>query len=1072
METHRLFTYSWHIDHLVADEMTRIRVYGIDGNNENVCLQIDDFTPYIYLELPTHIQWDGTKAQILGERIDNIMKDARPVAKKLRWMKKLYGAHIKNGKRQLFPYLFCSFATLENVRTMIMKCQKIHVNNLGQLRLHIHEQVADPILQLVSCRNIPTAGWIECRGKRVDEDAKITRCDHELYVQWKNIKPWTSELTAKPLIMGYDIEANSSNPARMPLASEEEDKVFQVSCVFSRHGDSPDKWRSYLLTLGFPRQDIVGSTVTILRFKTEAQLLQGFTELVNTENPNIMAGYNILGFDIRYMVDRAQKTMCFPDFNKQGFLKDTHCRDIPLRGPATDKSKNEYNFLDTEGRVSVDLMWLVKRDYKLDNYKLQTISKHFLGKNHQKDPLDHHGIFKCYAEGIKQRNSQFTRKAQRAMGVVGKYCVQDSALVVRLMDHLQTWIGLTQMATICNIPIFPLYTEGQQVRVYSQVYRHCMYDNTVVEKNGYIPKDNERYVGAYVFDPVPGRYEVVVPLDFKSLYPCTMIAYNIDYSTLVSDPEVPDEDCHCMVWEDHVGCEHDPKVVRCNDINTIVDAERVKRRAMCTERDSMKCKDYARIGMSQSQIRAARDEAQAALNKKIKAIDRYIKPFIEERQELKKGKCAKERVMCEKRSYRWLKKPKGILPTILEELMGARTRTRTEMKQNKKRIDEIGNSDEANHLKGLNLVLEQRQLSYKICANSVYGALGVRGTRYLPLMPAAMCTTYMGRVNIKIAANAIKETYGGDIVYGDTDSCLVHFPSHVTPEKAWDYATYVAAEVTKLYPRPLELEFEQVIYWRFLILAKKQYMYYSCDRDGVVDNDVGKKGVILARRDNSTFVREIYRNVVSMVLESEPRDDIIYLITESVNGLFGRSNPHKNFVITQSIKSIGDRIAEPFIDDDGKKKGRFGDYKVSLLPIKAKERELAIHKKGVDTAEEYYIKTLPAAVQLAEKMKKRGQRAEPGSRLEFVVLPSKVSDKVSDKIESADYFLKHAEVLDLDLFYYLEKLATPLDKVLDIVYGKDPDFQKNMVANLLKRSKLKAKMIDEIKSFSKPDIIC
>jgi DNA polymerase elongation subunit (family B) len=2069
METHRLFTYSWHIDPLVADEITRIRVYGINEQNENVCLQIDDFTPYIYLELPTHIQWDGTNAQMLGERIDSIMKDARPVSKKLRWMKKLYGAHIKNGKRQLFPYLFCSFSTVEDIRTMNMKCRNIHVNNLGQLRLPIHEQVADPILQLVSCRNIPTAGWIECRGKRVEGDAKITRCDHELYVQWKNIKPWTSDLTANPLIMGYDIEANSSNPARMPLASEPEDKIFQVSCVFSRHGESPDKWRSYLLTLGNPRQDIVGATVIIHTFKTEAQLLQGFTELVNTENPNIMAGYNILGFDIRYMVDRAQHTMCFPDFDKQGFLKDTHCIDTPLRGPATDKSKNEYNFLATEGRVSVDLMWLVKRDYKLDNYQLKTISKHFLGKKHQKDPLDHHGIFKCYAEGIKKRNGKFTRKAQRAMGIVGKYCCQDSALVVRLMDHLQTWIGLTQMATICNIPIFPLYTEGQQVRVYSQVYKYAMYDNTVVEKDGYIPKDTERYVGAYVFDPVPGCYDVVVPLDFKSLYPCTMIAYNIDYSTLVSDPDVPDEDCHCMVWEDHVGCCitgdtaislnglstslinlehnhetilsfdqknlvltkstkeafyhqgnrecikitledgtnlvctpdhkiltsennwveadqllnqrvktgptfpefdmlkeiadygewmysfesqatipctspgrafqcfqrnkialartlrlntineyttsvsiarligylitdgtvntannrcvlfighpidvetiqkdvlyvcgeilavtqqqycwsvgiphnlsiwlknlpgvvsgkrttqphvlpgfiiaddcprpvvreflsgmfsgdgctiaisdsfgsvgfvqssepdhiedlltmmnqikhllekfgvessimtpqtridscasilvnlrirthsirqfaetigfrycihksirlwaivsyikfrdevsrqrnsviqraselrgaptvtrkplsnnpdpcdlnsdlqdtlvkikncssrerrardvsnstlkrggntqrgitlkeavsqsmrhsyfpsvvtylhsiganglfsngsgkstyafpigqgiptlnlkivsirpvgvkqvfdigvasthnfiangiivhncHDPKVVRCNEITVIVDAERVKRRAMCTERDSMKCKDYARIGMSQAQIRAARDEAQADLNKKIKAIDRFIKPFTEERQELKKGKCKKERIMCEKRSYRWLKEPKGILPTILEELMGARTRTRTEMKQNKKRIDEIGKSDEADHLKGLNLVLEQRQLSYKICANSVagptpipchidgslvyrtieeislgdwipinatqeistpikglsvwsdtgftsvkhimrhpqdeplhrvnthtgvvdctadhsllasngvevspaqlsigselmhrsaplpidspdqplyralsrttiqehslndrdeemafvhglffaegtcgtwgnltntksswviynqdkelleralailnkyegaftispyydsastyhlrcvgkvkpfcdkyrqlfydirrykrvpdylldaplnvrqaffvgyyagdgnrhlkvgivinnkgqigsaalmflaqslgylvsvsvhkdtdiyrlqcstkfriqnhcsvkrietgcnyplikplrpdivrngerilyrngtasyrqivivasrlprqslldtldvvitaaqrrgtriikyhteskrityvtnccqmegyislkalkkdqparpicrcveiptdmsantpklhvecqenqeyvydietenhhfaagvghlivhnsvYGALGVRGTRYLPLMPAAMCTTYMGRVNIKIAANAIKETYGGEIVYGDTDSCLVRFPSHVTSETAWDYATYVAAEVTKLYPRPLELEFEQLIYWRFLILAKKQYMYYSCDRDGIIDEDLGKKGVVLARRDNNTFVRDIYRKVVSMVLECKPRDDIIYLITENVKGLFGRSNPHKNFVITQSIKSIGDRIAEPFIDEDGKKKGRFGDYKVALLPIKTKERELALHKKGVDTAEEYYIKTLPAAVQLAERMKKRGQRAEPGSRLEFVVLPSKVSDKVCDKVESSEYFLKHAEVLDLDLFYYLEKLATPLDKVLDVVYGKDPDFKKNMVLSLLKQSKLKAKMIEEFKSFTQPEII-
>ncbi|MBS0628000.1 MAG: hypothetical protein JSS09_07300, partial [Verrucomicrobia bacterium] len=47
-----------------------------------------------------------------------------------------------------------------------------------------------------------------------------------------------------------------------------------------------------------------------------------------------------------------------------------------------------------------------------------------------------------------------------------------------------------------------------------------------------------------------------------SLYPTTIIAYNICWSTLVRDDKVPDDLCHIMEWEDHIGCVHDPKEIR------------------------------------------------------------------------------------------------------------------------------------------------------------------------------------------------------------------------------------------------------------------------------------------------------------------------------------------------------------------------------------------------------------------------------------------------------------------------------------------------------------------------------
>jgi DNA polymerase elongation subunit (family B) len=85
------------------------------------------------------------------------------------------------------------------------------------------------------------------------------------------------------------------------------------------------------------------------------------------------------------------------------------------------------------------------------------------------------------------------------------------------MEKLQTWVGLTEMATVCQVQPFSLFTQGQQIKVYSQVYRYCYEKNIVVEKDGYICKDDERYTGAHVFPPVPGIYNRVVPFDFASL---------------------------------------------------------------------------------------------------------------------------------------------------------------------------------------------------------------------------------------------------------------------------------------------------------------------------------------------------------------------------------------------------------------------------------------------------------------------------------------------------------------------------------------------------------------------------
>jgi len=1371
MSIKQIFPYAWYVDD-DQQEVTQIRIYGLDTQNKNTCIRINNFTPYVYLELPEcnnmnlPYNWTPSKAQLVGNKLDELLGEHKPLSKCLMFKKKLYYADLDDNKqRKLFPFLFLQFSSQADIKILGFKVKRdIQIVGLGKIRTKIHEQDASPILQLTCIRDIPTAGWINFSGKAVCDEEKISTCDNEYVVQWKNLSrsegSYKIEYPAKPLIMGFDIEVNSTNPSAMPKAEKLGDKVFQISCVLGRQGDPDSKWKCFLLTLGDPDPLIVGEDVEIRKYDTESELLIGYTHFIQEFNPNIIVGYNILGFDIPYMIARAKLNLVIYDFDQQGFIKYAHSKEKTIKWSSSAYKNQEFQFLDAEGRLYVDLLPLVKRDYKMDNYKLKTITTFFLGKENTKDPLDARGIFKCYRIGMRGGE-----KGRKALGIVGKYCCKDSIITIKLMEKLQTWVGLTEMACVCNTNIFSLYTAGQQIKVFSQVYKKCMTDNFVVEKDGYITAEDEHYTGAHVFDPITGVHDNVVPFDFMSLYPSTIIAYNIDYSTLVRDDSIPDRLCHVVSWADHQACIHDPKVIEKERLSKLIANIDNDIKALRTKRDK-----------TMSKIRKV--EIKQEIDKKM--LEK--KPIVKQRSEIFKTK--PKHTMCVERRYRFLKEPKGVMPTILQNLLDARANTRKQMKEYSKKLDSLQGSEKTD-LETLITVLDKRQLAYKVSSNSMYGAMGVpKG--YLPFMPGAMATTAMGRKNIEIAAKAIQEKFKGRLIYGDsvvpttpilceytdiqtgkniicyrtienlsqgnwenyhenkevstpltgykvwtekgfttinkvirhkcekeiirvnvhtgvvdcttdhslltisgekisplelkvgstllttdlpnsnfdmnnisvdesyvwgmffaegscgkydcpsgiksswainnqdtvilekcritlnkvepdcvfkildtlessavyklvptgkvskivekyrelfydnrkykkvpdvilnsneqirqsfldgyfdgdgcrtdlenigcyrfdnkgqigsaglyylvtslgykasintredkldifritctkkkqrksnnivkkiitigiiddyvydletenhhfsagpgrlivhnTDSNYVMFP-HLDGKPAselWDYCEYVAKEVSKLFPDAINLAYEEVIYKRFLILTKKRYMYLACDRNGVVSNKVGKKGVLLARRDNSQLIRTLYGDIIMKLFNKYDKDQLLYDLIQDINKLCGSAFPSKDFVVTKAVGAIEDYKIKPLPDDPDKRQKRLDDLNC--------------------TEKEYKIKCLPAQVQLAEKMRSRGMRVDAGSRLEYVITVGEGHKaKQSEKVEDADYFRKYAEsgILKIDYMYYLKLLSVPLDQVFRVVYGMN-DFVLNQYKYRLKLMKVHEELL-------------
>ena len=449
------FPYSWHVEDV--DKNIKIYIFGLTAKYKSICIIINDFKPWVYVELPKHIAWTAVKAKMVGNKIDRIcgkrensngdlLWGTAPVKKEFISMKKLYYAST-GGKT--FPFIKLTFNSTDNVRKFSWKVKKpVNISGLGKLNLKSHEHNANPIIQLTSLQNISTAGWIECRGKK--PETRESKCDYEFIVKTSSLKKYNKpKAIPHPLILSFDIEVNSTNPSAMPNAKKPGDKIFQISCVLFRD----DNFEKYLLTLGEPNANKIGDDIEILMYLTEADLLVGFTEFITEHNPQLVIGYNILGFDIPYMIERAKFQMVIYNFDQQGCIKYRHAKERLIKWSSSAYKNQEFQYLDAYGRLFVDLLPLIRRDYKLNKYTLKTVSTFFLGET--KDPLSPRGIFKCYRTAFdKTHKWNETKKGANALALVGKYCVQDSVLVAKLFNLLQIWIGLVEMANTCNVPIF------------------------------------------------------------------------------------------------------------------------------------------------------------------------------------------------------------------------------------------------------------------------------------------------------------------------------------------------------------------------------------------------------------------------------------------------------------------------------------------------------------------------------------------------------------------------------------------------------------------------------------------
>lgn len=316
---------------------------------------------------------------------------------------------------------------------------------------------------------------------------------------------------------------------------------------------------------------------------------------------------------------------------------------------------------------------------------------------------------------------------------------------------------------------------------------------------------------------------------------------------------------------------------------------------------------------------------------------------------------------------------KGILPRILEELLGARARAKAELKEA---------TDPS-----LRAVLDGRQLALKISANSVYGFTGATVGK-LPCLPISASVTGYGREMIELTKKLVEEHYtqangfpqSAVVVYGDTDSVMVDFRVD-TVEAAMKYGTEAAAMVSTHFTKPIKLEFEKV-YSPYLLITRKRYAGLLWTNPNKYDK-LDAKGIETVRRDNCPLVK----NVISTCLDK-------ILINRDIEGA------------KEYTKSVISDLLQNKLD-------------LSLLVITK-----ALSKEGTEYA------TKQAHVELAQRMKKRNAHSAPaiGDRVPYVMIKAAKGAKGYEKAEDPLWVLENN--IPLDYQYYLEnQLKNPLMRI-------------------------------------------
>lgn len=810
--------------------MISLHLFCHDRKSNSVAIRINNFRVYCCIALPeyslnqnlpadgdykkatyspnTFISWDYE----LAKKVFMILcqKQANSTSRKTDLPKEppfdfyfnyFNDIYYYTGKKKPYLYLFFnSLAARADMMHTIM--YPIYIQGEGYIQFEMHENKIPTFRRLMSKRNTKYTQWMSVKGRKVPINSKyrvMKPTVNEYIVNFETITQIDESISAKwfvyPKMFSWDGEMYSKNHKQMPHFKRPHDAIYMISVIF-QYMEHVETRRKVCLVYG-SCDDIEG--VEVVRFKSERDLLLAFCHLFNYFDPDLVIGYNTSSFDYPYVIGRFERNdIAIEDIPSTGRLLNKKTSIYEMNWSSSGAGKNSITLIKHEGRIPIDMLPNIRRLYKLRQYTLQFVSMKYLGKG--KNDVKAKDMFKIYEDSIGENKGVLTKMSDGVERVltmtdVAAYCVQDSILPIELFDNRKLWYHLSSLSSAAGVSILELFTRGEQIRCYSNIADECYKQGIILSNPQYF---DYYFKGGFVGKPKPGVYKYVFTLDFASLYPSIMRAYNISIDAIIKisdwtkfDPD--DYEINYFEQEepaDFVSVSYRKDLEEKYKIllkqNQLIQEyqdfmSNGKIGSYASEQDYIKMIRRHAVQFTQDDFTTMhymgmKDAKKLAFNpdNPDESIS-YDPEYFEDKNDLAAGGPLYGGKQSVTRRYeiRIIKKKihEGIMSLLETNWFFKRKDIKKLMKKCenalKKKYDKNVDAERDVHNAGQNAV--------KIMMNSGYGFNGV-SKGMLPALPVAILVTAIGRRLIGIVNELLVEKfahYGAKIVYNDTDSSMI-----------------------------------------------------------------------------------------------------------------------------------------------------------------------------------------------------------------------------------------------------------------------------------------------------------
>ena len=460
----------------------------------------------------------------------------------------------------------------------------------------------------------------------------------------------------------------------------------------------------------------------------------------------------------------------------------------------------------------------------LDEYPMWTVAlRSYLGIDYQNlsaslGDNNYHKMFALY---------RFGRSGRLCNAI---YCAVDCDLVLNIMESIAIIPFMKEMSSISSTLMKDILSRGQQIKLVNTLYRECYNTGYVMNKPVTLWKSKDiPYVGATVLEPQDGFYVYpVVTLDFASLYPSIMQAYNLCPSTLIIEKNNHIEDQmlqHQTILESR---------------SELIDLDR------CIE-NGKQCGNLFDIfpDISQPYGRVVESHNISGFKfsfvQHVKSVtSKLLETFGKRRKEAQK---------------------------LMKDMSDPLLKMVADKRQSSLKIL-------MNSFYGFYGIKDEETASYPCLMVSVVVTMIGRQMIEFTRRYVEQDTLQHRIVSRKL-----------NVIYGDTDSVMIEFDRYILKD-VFEIAKVIQNGINDLLRRPMKINFEKVSY-PFILIGKKRYCALKYEPTDNLELLVSKrdcKGLDIVRRDRACFLRDCEEHLIDLMMNpfSQHNDQPIEVIIEMI----------------------------------------------------------------------------------------------------------------------------------------------------------------------------------------------